>query len=452
MKQVNFITDLVEIKDKNITFLKELTKIDDDFIYLFAILDYAPPVCPKCGGKCIRYGFQRPSKYPYFPILNQPTLIILKKRRFQCQSCQKVFVAKTSFVKSNHSIPQDLIFKIGLLLNKGRTMTSIADELHISPSMVCRDLQQYIPAFRQRFRSLPEVLSFDEFSIGKGQMGFVIYDPIKDHIIDILEGRRKQDLIDYFLTFSRQARDKVKFITTDMYEPYMEIVTKLFPKAKLILDRFHIIQNISREFLKVRIKIQNTYPRDSREYRHIKRFWKILQSDSQKLSQTTSYNKSFKRHLSSTDINAILKSYDERLDYFHELYQQLLFYFREKETSQLFDYLNDWLSRIKEWKQSKDLSTLQKEILNLSDGFQRVIKTTLKYEPYVRHALQYHYSNGPIEGLNNQIKTLKKIAYGFRNFTHFRVRIMLQKNIKTHSVRRKRHQINEVDFSYMLSD
>ena len=31
MKQVNFITDLVEIKDKNITFLKELTKIDDDF-------------------------------------------------------------------------------------------------------------------------------------------------------------------------------------------------------------------------------------------------------------------------------------------------------------------------------------------------------------------------------------------------------------------------------------
>ena len=58
MKQVNFITDLVEIKDKNIAFLKELTKIDDDFIYLFAILDYAPPVCPNCGGKCIRYGFR----------------------------------------------------------------------------------------------------------------------------------------------------------------------------------------------------------------------------------------------------------------------------------------------------------------------------------------------------------------------------------------------------------
>jgi transposase len=125
MKQVNFIKDLVEIKDKNITLLKELTKIDDDFIYLFAILDYAPPVCPNCGGKCIRYGFQRPSKYTYFPILNQPTLIILKKRRFQCQSCQKVFVAKTSYVKSNHFVPQDLIFKIGLLLNQGKRNQSI---------------------------------------------------------------------------------------------------------------------------------------------------------------------------------------------------------------------------------------------------------------------------------------------------------------------------------------
>ena len=59
MKQVNFITDVVEIKDKNITFLEQLTEIDDDFIYLYATLDYAQPVCPDCGGKYIRYGYQK---------------------------------------------------------------------------------------------------------------------------------------------------------------------------------------------------------------------------------------------------------------------------------------------------------------------------------------------------------------------------------------------------------
>lgn len=35
------------------------------------------------------------------------------------------------------------------------------------------------------------------------------------------------------------------------------------------------------------------------------------------------------------------------------------------------------------------------------------------------------YTNGPVEGANNKIKVINRIAYGFRNFYYFRVRILL---------------------------
>ena len=36
--------------------------------------------------------------------------------------------------------------------------------------------------------------------------------------------------------------------------------------------------------------------------------------------------------------------------------------------------------------------------------------------------------NGYIEGINNKIKVIKRIAYGYTNFTHFRNRIMYMIN------------------------
>ena len=37
-------------------------------------------------------------------------------------------------------------------------------------------------------------------------------------------------------------------------------------------------------------------------------------------------------------------------------------------------------------------------------------------------------SNGPIEGMNNHIKEIKRIAFGYRNFNHFRKRILYMIN------------------------
>ncbi|MGC6769726.1 transposase [Enterococcus sp. LJL51] len=66
----------------------------------------------------------------------------------------------------------------------------------------------------------------------------------------------------------------------------------------------------------------------------------------------------------------------------------------------------------------------------------QVIKATLTYRPthcercglknqgqIITNAFRYFFSNGVTEGLNNKMKVIKRVAYGYRNFYHFRSRI-----------------------------
>ncbi len=64
--------------------------------------------------------------------------------------------------------------------------------------------------------------------------------------------------------------------------------------------------------------------------------------------------------------------------------------------------------------------------LDLSPGLKRVLKTLMTYLPYIQNTCEYPTrTNGPIEGINNKIKVLKRNAYGFKNYYHFRNRIIL---------------------------
>ncbi|WP_141706539.1 transposase, partial [Enterococcus plantarum] len=48
-----------------------------------------------------------------------------------------------------------------------------------------------------------------------------------------------------------------------------------------------------------------------------------------------------------------------------------------------------------------------------------------KYKEGIKNSFRFPYSNGITEGLNNKLKVIKRIAYGYRNFYHFRSRIYI---------------------------
>ena len=79
MEQLNFITNLLEIKDKNIIILDY--KDSGTHKEILAKLDYPAPKCPHCQGKMAKYDFQKESKIPYLECAGYKTLIRGGRRR-----------------------------------------------------------------------------------------------------------------------------------------------------------------------------------------------------------------------------------------------------------------------------------------------------------------------------------------------------------------------------------
>ncbi|VSU44343.1 transposase [Streptococcus pneumoniae] len=84
---------------------------------------------------------------------------------------------------------------------------------------------------------------------------------------------------------------------------------------------------------RVRVQIMNQLDRKSHEYKAIKRYWKLIQQDSRKLSDKRFYRPTFRMHLTNKEILNKLLSYSEDLKHH---YQLLLFHFQNKETEKFF--------------------------------------------------------------------------------------------------------------------
>ncbi|OUK19215.1 transposase, partial [Enterococcus faecium] len=90
----------------------------------------------------------------------------------------------------------------------------------------------------------------------------------------ILPSRKKKALVSYFMQFERRARLKVKVIVTDMNVSYASLIKECFPKAKLVVDRFHIVKHLIRKFEDIRVRIMKSFdrndPTQAKYYRKLK--------------------------------------------------------------------------------------------------------------------------------------------------------------------------------------
>ena len=162
MEHLKHTTELLELKDKNIRILLVLNH--RTHLEVHAKLDYLAPSCPHCHGKMIKYDFQKQSKIPILDCQGFPTVLMLKKRRFQCKQCRRVVVAQTPLVKKNHQISVPVKQKITQLLVEKQALTHIAHRLAVSTSTVLRQLKAF--EWTTNWQTLPEVMSGESNSLG----------------------------------------------------------------------------------------------------------------------------------------------------------------------------------------------------------------------------------------------------------------------------------------------
>lgn len=406
MERLKNTIDLLGLEDKNIKILFVLQF--QSHIEIRAKLDYQAPRCPHCQENMSKYDFQRMSTIPILDIQGMPTVLKLKKRRFQCKACRRVSVATTHLVQKNCQISKPVWAKITQLHTERLTNSDIAKRVHVSVSSVQRKLEQF--SFVEDFSKLPQVLSWDEFSRNKGKLAFIAQDYHTRKVVTILENNRQTTIKNYFYKYRRQVREQVKFVTVDMSGSYIPIIKQLFPNALIVLDRFHIVQHLSRAMMTTRIAIMKEYDKKSLPHRAMKNHWRILQKDSRKLSNKAFYSRTFRQTLTPREVVEKTLVFSDELSYYYNLYQLLLFHFQEKRTDEFFGLIEDNLGIV-------------------NRAFQTVFKTFRKYKDYIINACNHPYSNAKLEATNKLIKDIKRQAFGFRNFKNFKTKILITLNI-----------------------
>ncbi len=421
----NDIRKLLDIQDKNIIFKEDCIHFErykgQTCKFVQADLTYEPLHCPTCGekkeGASIYKNGKQTSRITIPMTGTHPTYLRLRKQRFMCKACGSSFTAKTPIVKAHCFIASTSKAQVLVKAAEAQSIKNISKDCRVSQPTVQRIINEEAKRYQPHFSSLPKHVSFDEFKYAKGKMAFEYINAETGAILAILEGRDRRTICNHFVThYSLTARKRVETITIDMNAGYVSLIKELFPNAKIIIDRFHLIQLINRAMNKTRVKIMNQFHtsngEDKKKYRRLKAYWKLLLKKESKLSSTTykSY-RLFGQRLESAIVQEMI-TYDKALAINYNLYQRLLKAMDQHDYESLEHILN------------------QRCPTETTTYLRTSLKTLRKHLPYTQNSFTYSYNNGRIEGINNKIKVLNRVAYGYRNFTHYKNRIILHFNLK----------------------
>ncbi|HBC2727353.1 TPA: ISL3 family transposase [Enterococcus faecium] len=418
----NHTRKLLGLTDKHLFFdeewliEKEYKGVQAQFIK--GRLDDSPSHCEHCGSiRIIRNGSYT-TRTQILKVKEKLTILELKRTRFLCYDCGQTFSAKTDLVDEHHQLTKELKQAILMELYENQSRKLIAKKYFVSDGTVTRILREATKHYQPRMNFLPTVLCMDEFKSMKsvsGSMSFICVDGTTHQLFTILEDRRLYKLTQYFLHFPRKARLKVKYLVMDMNASYCQLLKTVFPNAEIVTDRFHIVQHINRSFNQLRVQIMNrfrtSHSENQKKYRRLKRYWKLLLKDSTTLEPLKRhYHRLFKRPISQTEIVDELLSYNEELRTAYHFCQLLRYYFVKRGTEGFQETL-------------KTISS------TLPQSFKKKFTIFHRYQSGISNAFKVSHSNGVTEGLNNKIKLIKRIAFGYRNFYNFRARIYLQQGL-----------------------
>ena len=415
-----YILNLLNIKDQNIFIntnnIEERKIKNKNYKIIEGILTYKPKCCPICGvvnessNDIIKWGFRKNCKIKIPKISNCYSLLILHKQRFFCKHCNNTFIAETNLIDRNKNISNNTELQLNLELMQKQSEKDIAKRLDISVSKIDRKLNEISSHKVLRHETLPTSMNWDEFKATKdtkGKMAFIITNNESGNIFDIKDSRKTYDLEKYFKRYSRKERDKVKHISIDFYSGYISLAEKLFKNADISIDRFHIIIQVYNALNNARIKL--CY-KNNPNYKKLKGYWKLIVKNERDLSDEKKYSKHFKKDISQKEIVQYLINTDKTLEATYECYQGII------------NSLND-----KDFNKFKSIITHGNK--NISDKMKQTLKLFNKNIKYIENSFKYDINNGIIEGTNNLIKCLKRIAFGYRKYDHFIARIFLIKGV-----------------------
>lgn len=349
--------------------------------------------CPNCGHITTFVKDYRLQTVKDLSVLGKPLTVTIRKRRYVCKYCNATFTEENPYIKRYCHFPNRLYIESLTESFRLQSFTSVAKRLGVSVTSIIR----WFDKLNCPHPKLPECIAIDEFRGNAGGEKFQcnVADPVKHQVIDILPSRNTEDLCKHFLEYPYKERAEVKKIVMDLSTLFRSVAKTIFPEAKIVADKFHVIRVVTNSMENVRKRIQKEFHATKRKW--FKRSRYLLLKSEYKLTDED-----------KIELSRMLNSSME-LEKAYVLKERFYKIFRQKTRAEAKKELRDWL-----------LLAAQLAI----PEFKHCITTFTNWRTEIANIIDESVSNGFIEGSNNKIKVLKRISYGVRNFERFRNRIL----------------------------
>ena len=371
--------------------------------------------CPSCAGRA--QVKERPVvHYVDLPVYGVPMSLAWKKHRMRCVNLR---CPKRSWVLSDHRIAA----KNCLLTTRaakwatvqvggGRTVSEVAAELscdwHTVNEAVITYGEALLAADRKRLNKTTAI-GLDETSFVKlssrnhTDYATTVADVENHQIIEILPTRKYTDVAGWIDKQPRAWKERIRFGALDMSATYAAVYSVMLPTAAQVVDPFHLISlaNRSLDAVRRRVQTEQTGHRGRRDD-PLYRARRVLLRAEERLDTAATERLWSLLELGDPGAEVAIA---------YRVKERLRDFYRTRDRDQA-------LLMLRELEQHCRRRTMPPEIQKLG----RTLKAW--FEKIANFHLA-RVSNGPTEALNNLIKRIKRIGFGFRNFENYRIRALL---------------------------
>jgi len=355
----------------------------DVFLTLRLLNDAAD--CPNCGQSSGELHQSRPVLVRDLSIFGQATHLKIPRRQFYCRSCQRYFTELLPYVDKGRQYTcryEEYIYQQVQLT----TIEQVSRVEGLTYDRVEGIFNHQYELKKKESWAGAKRIAIDEVSHRKGQRNFatVVGDLEAGRLLEVIDSHQQLGIIEALEQQPIAVREQIVEVSVDMWGGFPKVVEKVFPNAILVIDRFHVMQAANKELNKIRRQVR-VFDRGSK-FLLLRNGADLTAAERQALEQILQRSKRLR------------KAYESKEE-LRTIYESPL----TVETGKL--HFEEWLNRAQ-----KIFSKVTTTIRNHLDGICNYFRTRT--------------TSGPMEGINNRIKVIKRQAYGFVNFGNFRKRLL----------------------------
>jgi transposase len=327
------------------------------------------------------------------PIGRRKQEIVLHGHRQWCRRCGNRYREPIYFASGGRHYVRAVAGYVVYLCEKA-TIKDVSEIVGLGWDSVKEIFKNHLRRKLQK-RSLSNVrrIAVDEFAVRKGYRYLtVVLDLDSGEVLWSAQGRSADSLLP-FLDRLKRARAPLQAVALDMWPAYSLAIRTVFPQVTIVYDPFHIVKLVNKAIDNAQRELAAKLPQTIRCRRGL-RFVLLRARDNLDVKGSALLDE--------------LMTINRPLYQAYLLKEQLRQLWRLPSASSATRFFARWIEQANETG------------LN---SFRQLAKTLSAHQYSILAWYKHRITTGPLEGLNNKIKTLKRQAYGFRDMEYFQLRL-----------------------------